>query len=130
MKDCWKLRLFTNFKTLGDKFGIFQQQLTNSFAAELKGTSQHQSPMQDPNMNKLNDVQPSQNMGYTKKYKTYCRPTWIYDNQRSKLQLCLTKLTLWSTVLLEKLTVAQLHKKFPTFHETQCSLTCSQNPQN
>jgi hypothetical protein len=34
----------------------------------------------------------------------------------------------WSTVLLEKLTVSQLVKKFPTFMEHESSLPYSQEP--
>jgi hypothetical protein len=36
--------------------------------------------------------------------------------------------TAWNSCFLEKLTVAQLIKKCPTFYGTQCSLPCSQKP--
>ena len=38
------------------------------------------------------------------------------------------ELTPWSRVLLHKLTVPKLVKKFPLFSGTKCSLSCSQQP--
>jgi hypothetical protein len=40
----------------------------------------------------------------------------------------LYQLTLWSRVLLEKLIVAQLVKKFPAFMAPEGSLPCPQDP--
>jgi hypothetical protein len=37
-------------------------------------------------------------------------------------------LTLWTRLLIEKPTIAQLVKKFVTFQETESSLPCSQEP--